>query len=412
MANNMPLPAETTTIAEMLGDAYHRAYFGKWHLGDEIIPQHGFEKWVSIEDGPYRPFYTKPEYLERFSDYHQYLIDCGFAPNASAKGGVRVFSREFTAVMAERHTKAGFLGREAARFLRERNDDRPFLLSVNFLEPHMPFFGPLNDLYDPDHVPCSPSFLRYPGPEATLRHRMIAAEFQAKGEDGFRLTPWRWRRYRANYLGLVTLVDRAVGGILQALDESGQADNTIVVFTSDHGEMMGDHALLGKSVLFEPAVRVPLMIRVPWLTQPRRIDGRISQIDLVPTLLELLGESPPSHLQGSSRADALRGRTSLVNNEVIIEWNPNRISAMAHAPPGFTDEQAHMVDRQSWRSLISAEGWKLNLSDDDLGELYDLNNDPYELRNRINDADQSERVRELTSRIHSWQRNTQDRVVL
>ena len=77
---------------------------------------------------------------------------------------------------------------------------------------------------------------------------------------------WDWRRVMANYYGLVTLVDRAVGEILKALEDSGQAENTVVAYTSDHGEVLGDHQLLGKGVFFEPSARIPLLVRVPWLS--------------------------------------------------------------------------------------------------------------------------------------------------
>ena len=82
--------------------------------------------------------------------------------------------------------------------------------------------------------------------------------------------------------------------ILQALEESGKADDTIVVFTSDHGEMMGDHGILGKTVMYEESVKVPLLLRAPMLgVKQKVIGGNFSHIDLVPTLLELMGETPP-----------------------------------------------------------------------------------------------------------------------
>ena len=75
-----------------------------------------------------------------------------------------------------------------------------------------------------------------------------------------------WREIRARYFGLVTLVDRAVGGIMRALEESGQAEDTIVVYTSEHGEMLGDHAILHKTMMYEEAMRVPFLMHVPWLS--------------------------------------------------------------------------------------------------------------------------------------------------
>ena len=83
--NNIPLDASVPTIARMVPDGYHTAYFGKWHLGNEVIRQHGFDEWLSMED-QYRPYYTDPEHLEVLSDYHQFLIENGPTPDSEMEG--------------------------------------------------------------------------------------------------------------------------------------------------------------------------------------------------------------------------------------------------------------------------------------------------------------------------------------
>ena len=116
IANNIALRPETKTIAESIGDSHRCAYYGKWHLGDELSAQHGFKEWLSIEDGIYRKYYSDPTELARRSDYHRFLIESGFLPDDTASDGAEVFSREFSAVMAEPYTKATFLGDRASRF--------------------------------------------------------------------------------------------------------------------------------------------------------------------------------------------------------------------------------------------------------------------------------------------------------
>ena len=117
----------------------------------------------------------------------------------------------------------------------------------------------------------------------------------------------RWRSDIAHYWDNITHLDKAVGQMLWALDDAGIADNTIVVFTSEHGDQMGDHNLSGKAVMYEESVKVPLLMRVPWLADHQRmIPGRLSQIDMVPTLIDLIGEPVPDHLQGQSRVDVLK----------------------------------------------------------------------------------------------------------
>ncbi len=396
VTNNIPLDSEVKTIAEMVSEDYNCAYFGKWHLGDEVVAQRNCKEWISIEDGIYRPHYSKPEYLELRSSYHHFLVKNGFSPDDKDNNGEGIFSRHFASALAEPYTKASFLGDVSADFLRRQNGDQPFLLNVNFLEPHPPIFGPLNDLYEPNDLPVGEAFLKPPGRDASERNRLDSDEYVNGGFKNYPLkTEWDWRRLRANYCGLVTLVDRAVGKIISALEESGQMENTIIVYTSDHGEMMGDHAQMGKGVLYEESARIPFFIRVPWLSEKgEMVEGRVSQIDLVPTLLDLMRQPVGDHLQGRSLQPVLKGEENLKDNDVIIEWNqPDNA-------------------KQQWRTIVSADGWKLNLCAHDQCELYDLNSDPCELTNRFDDVSQRNRINDLTERIRSWQSSTGDTVTL
>jgi arylsulfatase A-like enzyme len=409
-ANNIPLQPDTPTIAEMVSPEYVRGYYGKWHLGDEVIAQHGFQDWVSIED-TYRRFYTRGEYLSVYSSYYHFLVDHGFEPDLE-KQGARIFSRPMAARLPEEFTKARFLGREAARFIRQQRS-RPFLLYVNFLEPHPPTLGPLDDLYRPNDLPLGPTFRQPPPPDAARITHLLSRYWMSRiDEHGENLTTEAGlRRLRAKYLGNVTLVDRAVGDILQALDEAGLADNTLIVYTSEHGDMMGDHALLRKCVNYEEALRVPLLVRIPGQTGGRRIQGRFSQTDLVPTLLDLLGEPIPAGLDGVSRAPALRGKAPWTAHDLFIEWNGLDSWDKAARELGVSTQEFATMNGP-WRTVISAEGWKLNLSQVDRCELYDLSEDPFEQVNRFADPAQRERIRDLAARIRAWQDRTGDAVPL
>ncbi|MBT3292414.1 MAG: sulfatase-like hydrolase/transferase, partial [Victivallales bacterium] len=188
---------------------------------------------------------------------------------------------------------------------------------------------PFNDLYDPATLPVDETFRRYP--EGHSLFNRIRAEFWMQAvhsgdphhglrddRPGFDMrTDEGARQMRSNYYGCISLVDRMVGRILGAIDDKGLRDNTIVVFTSDHGEMVGTHGHVEMRSPYEESSRVPLLIRAPWLSQgKRRVEGNFSQIDFVPTLLELLGEQVPQTLPGSSRADVLRGASDLSGNDV------------------------------------------------------------------------------------------------
>ena len=322
-----------------------------------------------------------------------------------------VFSRPYAAQMPERDTKASYLGRAVERFIRESaEDDRPFMLYVNFFEPHPPFIGPLDDLHPRDKLNTRPAFLQAPAPNTSVLHRMMADFYRNATEEGVDLSKEEgWREIRARYFGLVTLVDRAVGGIMQALEESGQADDTIIAYTSEHGDMMGDHVMLHKTMMYEEAMRVPFLMRVPWLSdEQRRVEGRIGLVDAVPTLLDLLGQEIPREIQGESRVPVLEGKCDLSENDVIVQWNGSDGRPTAPFKTTIPDRVIRRVSSMPRRAIISHEGMKLHLSPGDQCELYDLNNDPHELRNLYNDEAYRHTIRDLASRIRLWQEKYKD----
>ncbi len=394
--NNIRLDPEVKTIAEYLTDDYRTAYYGKWHLGDEAFAQHGFDEWLSIEDN-YREYYTDPSKITTDSDYHKDLVSRGFPPNKIDEDSFQpVFSREMAAAMPEKYTKVSYLADQAENFLRSTGDGEPWILSVNTLEPHPPTYGPLNEVHDPDAMPTGPAFNVPVGEDASKLHRETFAAYRKKGYRNFPIdTDDDYRRLKANYYGLITMVDNAYGRILRALEASGQADNTIIVYTSDHGDMVGDHGFMQKGVFYEESATVPLAIHVPWLSRSRvDFDGPFSQIDLVPTLLDLMGQEIPDGLDGVSRAGLLADPSSWRDENIVVEWNSGHDPSI------------------SGRCLVTADGWKLNLYHGDGPELYDLNNDPAELTNLGADPAQRDRIKRLTKEILAWQKAHHDELKL
>ena len=402
--NNSPLHPSIPTIADLLPDDYHTAYFGKWHLGNEVIHRHGFGEWVSIEDY-YRAYYADSGYLDVLSDHHRFLIDRGVEPDAESRGAA-VFSRELAASLPEELTKATFLSNRAAEFIRT-NRDQPFALYVNFLEPHPPYDGPLNEMYDPTSIPVSPTFMKDPPPNAgDIALMRSKASLLGHGMGSAIAGPYNesyWRELIARYWGNVTLMDRALGRILGALDEAGVVDRTIVVFTSEHGDQMGDHNIIGKAVFYEQSIRVPHLMRVPWLTiEQTRIQGRYSHIDTVPTLLDLVDAPIPSHLQGQSRLPVLRSEHSLDGSDVVIDWTGFAVAPMDGFP------ELDRIQNTQHRVLISDDGWKLIVSQDMRGELYDLNSDPFEETNLFDEPQSLPRIKDMRERLERWQSENGD----
>jgi arylsulfatase A-like enzyme len=353
-----------------------------------------------------------------FSDYHRHLVDNGFVPDSELEG-LPMFTSDFRANLPEAFQMATFLGDRAAEYIDEQKD-RPFVLFVSTFEPHSPYYGPLNDLYDPAELPTGPTFLKKP--EGGSIYNRVRADFVMDAyENGGEVDPYLltqiatfndltseegFRELRARYFANITLVDRMAKKILDAIEGAGIADDTAVVFTSEHGEMGGDHGMLEKRSFYDEASRVPMLLSAPWLNfRQQRIPGSMSHADLVPTLLDLLDQPVPDHLEGSSLLPVLTGEANLDEHEVVIEWNG--ISDIEDRNLGNAD--INLWNTQPWRSLVY-RGWKLNLCATDQCELFDLENDPYEERNLFDDPDQRRRVRDMAARIRLWQHRTGDTV--
>ena len=379
LTNNIPLPNETPCLNELINDPdYRTAYMGKWHLGDEIFAQHGFEEWVSMEDG-YTKYYREDRDKRARSHYHHYLLGLGYEPGREGK-----FGRSFAASLPLKRCKPKFLERNACDFLR-RHRNEPFMLYINFLEPHMPFTGPLDDVYDPNEIDLPPNFddpLEENEPEKCKRQlRECARKYGTSKKD--------FRRLIARYWGLNSQVDLSVGKILDTLEELGLTDDTIVIYTSDHGDMMGAHRLVQKGHMYEESARIPWLMRVPALGRKQRtIEQPVSHIDLVPTLLELMEHSEAgAHLPGQSLVPLIKGG-KVAEDHVFIEWN--------------TEARV--------RTVVSPDGWKLCLSKEDKCQLFNLNKDPYETTNLYDSGKHQDVIARLTGKIRAWQKKVKDNV--
>ena len=402
MVNRDKLADRFASLAEMLPDGYRTAHFGKWHLGDDSMCQHGFDEWVSSEDD-HRDRYTRPALP--FSSYYYWMREQGIEPEDRCATGELIFSPEQRSRLGPEHQMAAYVAGHAERFIRA-NPDRPWLLVFSTFEPHPPMHGPYNGLYDAQAIPNRPTFQAFPDGHSLFNRS------RAGHHPNPRMPGESWRddahllEQRANYYGNVKIIDDAVGRMVRVLEESGQMERTIFAFTSDHGEMLGDHSMMGKRAFYDESARVPLLLSVPWLTRTqRRIEGVFGHADLVPTLLDLAGVALPDALQGRSLAGALSGDRDLRRHAAFMEWN------------GIGDRDlgnpvTNLMATLPWRSVVTGDGWKLNLCAGDQSELFDLNDDPHERTNRFADPAQRDRIRELAARIRLWQLETGDTAAL
>ena len=399
--NGFALDRRLATLPDLIGDNYRAGYVGKWHLREQPPTQRGFHEWVSVEG---------------VSDYSKFLIGHGLKPDHE-KGG---FAALTISNLPLELSQPRFVQERACEFIK-RNGRDPFVLVVAFVEPHSPYNSPFNNEHPIDDVDLDPSAVDPATDNLPLRYR-LTREWQrdratqdktgAVRQFQFGLTVDDYRDLKQKYLGLVTLVDQSIGSVLACLESSGLSNDTVVVHTSDHGDLLGAHHLFGKGVMFEQAVRVPFLIKVPG-QRPQMIAQPVSHIDFVPTLMELLGRPTASQPAGKSLLPLIRGEKTQ-SEDVFIEWNPykkreKRVKKGTTLAPQPLVEQA---TNESTRTVVSADGWKLSLRDKDLNELYNLNQDPQEMRNLYYSRQHSDVIARCGDKIRRWQESTADAVRL
>jgi len=200
-------------------------------------------------------------------------------------------------------------------------------------------------------------------------------------------TEEEWREIIALYYGFVSYVDNWTGKVLEALDRQGLTDNTIVLYTTDHGDMMGSHGLITKSYIYDEDMRVPLVMRYPPLIKPgTATDALVSNVDVFPTLLEMMGVKVPRGVQGRSFLPVLEGEAQPHRDAAFMEVASRGIKA---------------VRTGRWKYTVN---WRPR----DLDELYDMENDPLELRNLATDPEHADACERLRKRILDWMRETRD----
>ena len=293
---------------------------------------------------------------------------------------------------AEIHS-SNYIAEKTREFLRNA-DDRPFFLHVSFPDPHHPFTvpEPYASMYKPEEVPAPLPPVTESVDATNLQLGVFHGE--SSGLDKSRrsdriigtppakyseYTTANWRLSKAIYYGMITLMDDAIGRILETLDETGLSENTIVVFLSDHGEYMGDHGFLGKGFHYDSVIRTPLIFAGPEIKQ-QRIDQVESVIDIAPTLLEMVGADEPEGTQGISLKEVLYGSAE-----------PPRDAVMTENDDDFVPMQVRTLTTKDWKLT-----YYLNHS---LGELYDRKRDPEEMTNLWQSAEHSDIKNELILRL-------------
>lgn len=275
------------------------------------------------------------------------------------------------------HFKDSYFCQQAIEFLN-RTQDRPFALFLYLWAPHPPLRvpEPYASLFDPTRVELPRNVGQASKGEPANRRRGIAAQL-AEG-----LSLEEWRTVWAAHLGLVNLVDAGIGEILATLDSIGQADTTIVLFASDHGDHLGQHNMYQKMEMYEQAIRVPFLIRVPGVNH-QVFDHPVSHLDIMPTLLECADIELPDDLDGDSLWPSIRSGTPPTDKALFCQYSGN---------PTIGDIRRAVITRR-YKDIYDPE---------DEPELYDLEHDPLEMQNLASSYDYKEIVAEMEQLRKTW----------
>jgi len=313
------------------------------------------------------------------------------------------------------------------------NKNKPFALITSIYEPHDPLWGPLHDMYDPHSINLPKNFSDIPDENHPIKARIVQKHLFFRGQESFPMrTELDFKNALARYWALCTLVDKQLGRLFNYLKNHNLWDNTIIVFTSDHGELLGSHKLTGKNLLFEESVKVPFLLKTINQTTSKRIKTPVSLIDLTPTLLDLLKQPVNHNFEGQSLTPIMENEHSN-KRDIFIEWtgsnfvaqedifgHANRKSANkqnAKVIPWYIAEftknpEASESLTDTTRTIITPDGWKLTLSVRGDHELYNLVDDPSETTNLIKQKHASDKIiKTLKEKIFAWQKQTNDKVI-
>ena len=360
---NESFPSDPPVVTKLIADSgYECGLVGKFHLQSA-----GHRTEPRIDDGfSYWKFSHAPR--DDWSEGHDY------AQWVRERGGDLTAMRQSEAGVTPEFHQTTWGTECAIDFIsHDRPADQPWLLNVNVYDPHPPFVPPrvYADRFDAEVMP-GPHFQ-----ESDLQHQKKLASLDFQDEVR---TPQEHdaKEVQANYYAMIAQIDDQFARLLQRLDDSGQRDNTVIIFTSDHGESLGDHGLMYKGCRFyEGLVRVPLIFSWPDRFQCGLISsGLVELLDLTSTLMELAGLECPDHMQGKSLLPVLRG-----------EANPDRLRTSVRSEyfdaldPHFTGGTG------TFGTMFRTQRYKLCLyHNKNLGELYDLQEDPWEFNDLWDDA--------------------------
>lgn len=383
--NGYELPHDETTMMDIFrGNGYTTYGVGKMHFTPQWdfdmdadsgrgainpqpteFPHYGFDYCQITEDSRYGPYadYLAEHGYDTWADLHSFSpgMQCATVPSP----------------YPEKHAQTTWITNRAIDYIAGNGDEKPFFMWLSYVHPHHPFNPPepWASMYDPKDMPL-PIYLEGEHDYRSKRfHDFWTGKIGGHEKSDLKsFPPERWQKIKAYYYGMISMIDHNIGRVIHQLKEVGEFENTIFVFTTDHGELLGDHHLLYKSYGYDSVTRMPLMIRRPSDEQQRRLPMLCQSLDVMPTVLETGKIKEPDGLNGESLYSWLDGDKKIKHDHVLIRRG-----------------NYHSIQTLDFRLTIYTNG--------DAAELYDLKKDPDELNNVFTKDEYVEKKNELISKL-------------
>ena len=374
--NELPLALTAKTMGQRFHEyGYRTACIGKWHLSGQDY----FDTGICPDGWEDEYWYDGRRFLAELSDDEIYL----WRQVLSTTDALKQYD-----IPAE-FTWGHRISDRAIRFLQDQHT-APFVLALSYDEPHGPCTCPKQYLepYEGFLWDAGPN-KQYDMSKKPRMHQLLRDKHrQDFTEDG--------RVDYPPYFACNSFVDAEIGRVLDAIDKWAPP-NTWVIFTSDHGQFMGAHGLSGKGLaMYDESARIPLIIRAPERALAGVVDDTlVSHVDILPTMLELAGLPVLPIFDGESLVPNVQHGQQNPAKSVVIEWN--RADADVHASPGLYPV----------RCLVRGH-YKLSINLFDIDELYDLQQDPYEMENRIDDPALAGMRDEMHDALIAWMDEKRD----
>jgi arylsulfatase A-like enzyme len=340
----------------------------------------GFGKWHNEGPSFARSFNAGGSIFFNGMDQDQFNVPVSaFSPTGAYPGKTSITPNKFSSEL---------FADSAIDFIQKRKSaDKPFFCYLAFTSPHDPRTPPpeFKAMYKPETMPLPGNFMpEHPFKNGELRNR-------DENLAPFPRTPENTKSQLCDYYGMISAQDAQVGRVMAALKESGQAENTIVIYTGDHGLAIGSHGLFGKQNVYDHSSRIPMIINGPMVPKQKTSDAIVYGFDLFPTICELLGVTGPESIQGKSLAGIIAGQDQKVRSSAF--------HAYIHIgkPVAYQTQQAVFDGR--WKMI------RYHVDGKERIQLFDIPADPDEMHDLSAHANASQELPRLRALLGTWQRD-------